>query len=186
MLVVLVGSLVAFALSFAVRSAVGGGFLGVLLANSITDIILFVVAGFLQIGLYRSVLAVTAGQPIVMGEVFSTDNIGPYLVATLLFAVMIGIGSLFCFIPGLVLAFFGFFYAFFVLDQNQSPVDSIKSSFRMVNSNLGQMIPFAIVAFLVYVLGYVACFVGILVTAPIALIAAGFAYRTLNGQPVAP
>jgi uncharacterized membrane protein len=128
---------------------------------------------------------VTAGQPIEVGKMFSTENIGPYLVATLLYSLMIGVGFFFCVIPVIVLSFFGFFYAFYVLDQHQSPVESIKSSFRLVNANMGQMIPFAIIAFLVYIVGFIACGVGVLVTAPVCLIAIGFAYRTLNGQPVA-
>ncbi len=184
-LVVFVAFIIAFALSFAIRSAVGGGFFAAILASAVTNLLTWVIVGIAQIGMYRSVLSITAGQPVEFGRVYSTENIGPYIVLQLIVGVATFVGTLLCILPGIVFSFFSFFAPFFLLDQHQEPMDAIKSSFRMVNANLGSMIPFAIVAFLVYVVGFIVCGVGVLVTAPIALIAIAFAYRTLNGQPVA-
>jgi len=186
MLVAFVGSIVAAIIASVIRSSIGGGFFGFLFVTALTQILVFVVTGLLEIGVYRSALAVTAGQPIDFGRMFSTDELGPYLIATLLWGLVVFVGFLLCIVPGIVLLFFGFFYPFYILDQRQSPVDSIRSSFQLVNANLSVMIPFALLAFLCYVVGFIACGVGVLVSAPIALIAIAYAYRTLNGQPVAP
>jgi uncharacterized membrane protein len=186
MLVAFVGSIVAAVIAGIIRSSIGGGFFGFLFVTALTQILVFVVTGLLEIGVYRSALAVTAGQPIDFGRMFSTDELGPYLIATLLWGLVVFVGFLLCIVPGIVLLFFGFYYPFYILDQRQAPVDSIRSSFQLVNANLGVMIPFALLAFLCYVVGFIACGVGVLVSAPIALIAIAYAYRTLNGQPVAP
>jgi hypothetical protein len=185
-LVAFVGSIIAFIITEVIRSSLSGGLIGLLLVSAITQILIWIITTFLAIGLYRAALAVTAGQSFTVGGVFSTENIGPYMIGAVIYGVMVGVGTLFCIIPGIVLAFFGFFWPYYVLDQQQDAVTAIKSSFTLVNANMGQMIPFAIVAFLVYVVGFVACGVGVLVTAPIALLAIAFAYRTLNNQPVAP
>lgn len=186
MIVAFVGIIVASIFSAIVRASFGSGLFSTLFAFGVTQVLLFVVSSVLQIGVYRSSLAVTAGEPIDIGRVFSSDQLGPFIIGSLLYGLMVGVGTIFCILPGIALAFLGFFWPYYVLDQNQAPVDAIKSSFSLVNSNLGQMIPFAIVAFIVYAIGAVLCGVGLLVSAPVVLIAVAYAYRTLNGQSVAP
>jgi uncharacterized membrane protein len=66
-----------------------------------------------------------------------------------------------------------------------TPGQAIRASFDLTSANLGIMIPFAIVAVLVYLAGFLACGIGILVSAPVALIAVAFAYRSLTGEPIA-
>jgi len=184
MLVVFVGLAVVSFVNLALRSTIHGVF-GFIVISILTTALYLVVAGILQIGLWRSALAVTAGQPVELAKVFSTEELGPYIIATILFGLMVSIGLFLCVIPGIIVAFLGFFYAYFVLDQRQGPTDAIRSSFKLVSDNLGTLIPFAIVVYLVYLAGVILCFIGVLVTGPIALIATAYAYRKLNGQPVA-
>ena len=185
MVVAFVGSIIAIVISAVIRNAFSGGLFGFLLVTAFTQILIFVVTGALQIGVYRSALTVSNGQRIEIGRMFAGDDLGPYLLATIALGVLTFVGFLLCILPGIAVMFFGFFTPFFVLDQHQAPVDAIKSSFRLVSANVGTLLPFAIVAFLVYVVGFIACGVGVLVTAPVSLLAVTFAYRTLNGQPVA-
>jgi uncharacterized membrane protein len=186
MLVAFVGSVVAAIVAGVIRSSVSGGLFGALLVTAITQIVVFVVTGILQIGVYRSALAVTAGQPVEVSRMFSSDMLGPYLVATIIVGVLTFIGLLLCIIPGIAVLFFTFFFPFFILDRRQQPMEAIRSSFMLVRSNAGTLLPFAILAFLVYIVGYIACGIGALITAPVALLAVAFAYRTLTGEPIAP
>jgi uncharacterized membrane protein len=64
-------------------------------------------------------------------------------------------------------------------------MDAVRASFRTTSSNVGQLLPFAIVVFLVYIVGAIACGVGLLVSAPVALLAITYAFRRLHGQSVA-
>jgi uncharacterized membrane protein len=185
-LVAFVGSVLALIITTVIRAGMGTSLAGILVVSAVADVLLFVITNFLQIGLYRSTLAVTAGQPIDIGRVFSAEGAGPYLLGSVLYGLMVGVGTLLCIVPGIALAFFGFFWPYFVLDGQQDAVTAIKSSFRLVNGNLGQMIPFAILAFLLYAVGFVICGIGVLVTAPIALLAVAYAYRSMTGQRVAP
>ncbi len=48
------------------------------------------------------------------------------------------------------------------------------------------MLVWAIVGFIVYVIGFCILCIGLLVSAPIVLIGAAYTYKKLSGQPVAP
>jgi len=185
MLIVFVGYVVTFIVRLALNSLIHG-FFGLVVLGALGVLLSLVVGGILQLGLWRSGLAITAGEPVEPAKMFSTDLLGPYIIATILFSVMVGVGTLFCFIPGLVLFFFGFFYPYYVLEQRQGPTEAIKSSFQLVSNNLAILIPFAVVVWLVYIAGAIVCGVGLLVSAPVAIIATAYAYRVLNNQPVAP
>ena len=184
MLIVLVGTAIAFGIRFVVFNSTSSVFTA-LVFSAISQVIYFLIVGALQIGLYRAALAVTSGRPIVFSELYSSENIGPFLMTVFLYGLAVGVGLILCVIPGIVVAFLGFLAPFYVLDQNQSPVDALKSSFSTVQANLGAMVPFGILAFLVYIAGAIACGIGILVSAPVALIATAYVYRSLNGEPIA-
>ena len=77
---------------------------------------------------------------------FATDQIGQYLLASLLLAIAGGIGYLLCIIPGLIVVFYSQYFGYFLLDKHMSAVDSIKASFGFVNKNLGTLIGAFIIA----------------------------------------
>ena len=186
MLIAVIGYVVASFFSIVVRNAFSGNGLGsALVVSALTQVIVWAVTGAFQIGLYRAALAITAGQQVDFASMFSSENMGPYIATLILYSVGVAVGTLLCVLPGIAFLFFGFLAPFYVLDQQLSPVDAIKASFRTVSSNVGGMLGFAIVTLLVYLAGLLACLVGILVTAPVALLAIAYTYRTANGQPVA-
>jgi uncharacterized membrane protein len=183
MLVALVGFLIAGIISGILRSA-ASGFFGILVVTAVGDVIFLLIGGVCQIGIYQSAVAVADGRPVEPAKMFTTDLLGPFVIALLLYGLMVGVGSLFCFIPGIVLAYLGFFTPFYVLDARMSPTDAIRASFQVTSKNVGGLIGFAVVAFLVYVLGFIACFVGVLVAGPVVLLATTYVFRSVNGRPV--
>jgi uncharacterized membrane protein len=149
--------------------SMGSAFLSLILF-----VIGFVIALTISIGLIRAALAITAGEPVNPEMLFKTDQLGPYFVASL----VVGLLNL---IPcvGLVTTFFLFFYGFYIVDQQMGAGDALSASFNLVKEHIGELVLFLIVVLLLEI-----CTCGL--GWPIALIAGGYAYRTLNGQPVAP
>ena len=183
MLIALVGYIVAAIVAGVIRGA-ASGFIGLLVTSAVGDLLLLLVGGFLQIGIYQSALAVADGRPVEPGKMFSTDMLVPFAIAVFLYSLMVAVGTLFCFIPGIVLAYLGFFTPLYVLDKRMAPTEAIRASFQITSKNVGGLIGFAIVGFLVYVLGFILCFVGTLVAAPVVLLATTYVFRNLNGEPV--
>jgi hypothetical protein len=139
----------------------------------------WIVSAIIQLGLVRIALDVTAGGQPDVANVFKTDRLGPYIIASILYGLAIFVGFFALCIGALIAAFIFYFYPFFILDRNEDPVQSLGSSFNLVKQEPGTLILLAIVA---AVLTGISC--GIL--APVGWFAAAYAYRTLSGQAVAP
>jgi uncharacterized membrane protein len=175
-----VGIVISDAISILVRNATNG-----FLSNAIAGILTWVVPVSLELPLFRAALLDTRGQRPTTEVLRNFDRLGPFLVANLLVGIMVGIGFFLLVVPGIILFFFSYLTPFYVLDQEQSPVEAIRSSFRVIRNNIGPMALLALFGALLWVLGLVLCVVGLLVTGPVVLIAATYAYRMGERQPVA-
>ena len=81
-----------------------------------------------------------AGRPPAMGAAYGEvlARLGAVVGASVLGALIIGIASLFLFIPGLVAAFFLMFALPAVLLERLGPVDGLKRSAALVGDNAGR------------------------------------------------
>ncbi len=140
--------------------------------------IAFIVSMILQIGLIRVGLLVTAGQKVTPAAAFSTDNLAPFIIATLLFGVAYFIGFFALCIGAIIVGFLFWFYGYYVLDANQDPVTSLKSSAELTTKNFGTVGVFAIVAI---VLTVITCGLA----APVVQISTAYMYKALNGKQIA-
>jgi len=139
----------------------------------------FFVSMLVGAGLIRAALTVTQGGAPDPAQMFSTERIAPYVVATILVALLSFVGLLACCIGLFVVRIFLLFYGFYVLDpqRNAEPADSLKRSYDLVRGNAGDVLLFALV---IVVINLLTCGLAIGVTE----LATGYAYRQLNGDPV--
>ena len=154
-----------------------GGFTGLFLS------LIFSVAGLmisfiLQAGLIRVGLAIVGGREPEPGMLFQTENIAPFAIASILVGLLVIVGLFACCIGALVVLLFTLFYGYYVIDKGQGGIESIGSSFALVKDNAGAVIGFAII---VVVLNLITCGLAIGVTQ----IALAYAYKSLNGEPIA-
>jgi len=156
------------------------------LVGFVLAIVFWILGQVLTIGTLNAGLFITRGEAPEIGKVFSTDRLGDYIVASILFGIAVAIGLILCVIPGIVLAVMLSFYGYFVLDQNMNGMDALKASFDLVKSNGGNVIVVLIVAFVVNIIGLALCGVGMLVSAPVSQIMIAYTYKKLTGQTVAP
>jgi hypothetical protein len=159
--------------------------------NSIFGSIIFslinlVVTSAISIILIRAVLMIVDGKQMDTAALFSTDNLGQYIVGALLVALGTWIGLILCVIPGIIFAFLAYYWNFFIVDKGLEPVDAIKASIDMVKENVGTVLIWAIVAFLITAIGFALCCVGAIVAVPVVFIGNAYLYRRLNNEPVAP
>ena len=61
----------------------------------------------------------------------------------------------------------------------------IKASVAFVNANLGTLIGFYIASAIAIFVGALLCGIGLLAAIPVVVIAQAYAYRSLQGEPVA-
>jgi uncharacterized membrane protein len=179
--IVVVGILVYFVLFAAVGTS---STIARSLVTGLAEGIFFVFAQLLAAGLYRGALRVTDGQDFKVGDMFQGYDKAQVVIAALLIAIGTAIGTVLCYIPGLIVGFLTFFTIMFVVDQQMSAIDAIKASYKLVTENLASTLVFYILAGLVLLVSACICGVGLLVGIPVALLGLAYTYRRLLGQPV--
>jgi hypothetical protein len=160
-----------------------GNFIGRVVDSIFLALILqigfWIVSLIIQLGIVRLALDVTAGREPEVSTLFKTDRLAPYIIASILYGLAVMVGLLALCIGAVIVAFFLYFYPFFILDRNEEPVASLQSSFNLVKDHIGEL---ALLAIACIVITAISC--GVL--SPVAWIAAAYAYKNLTGQPVAP
>ena len=150
-------------------------------------VVVVTLLGYLmQAGIIRGALHLTYGRPLEFKTFFQFDNLGGVIAASLLIGLGTGVGFLLCILPGIVFAFFAQFALYFVLDKQQGAVEAIRSSFSLVNKNLGTVVVLFLAVYVVQAVGGMLCGIGQLVAIPLTVIATAYMYRRMLGEPVAP
>lgn len=158
------------------------GWIGYVFALLLPMAISFVV----QAGVYCAGLGVTRGVAPSLGMLVERTNLGTYIGTVLLVALASTIGLFLCILPGLAVLVFCAYAPLIALDKGLGPVESIRRSVELVRDNLGQVLIVLLLSYGVYYLGSLVCCIGLLVSAPVALVAITYSYRALNNEPVAP
>jgi uncharacterized membrane protein len=139
----------------------------------------------LEYGIVRASLAVVDGREPTFGEAWNMERFGPFIVAAILRGILVFVGLLLCIIPGLIIWFLTIFTPFYVIDKNLAPTEAIANSIALVRRHAGKLILFCLVAWLVYLLGAIVCFFGLLVSIPVAVVATAYMYRRIQDESVA-
>ena len=63
---------------------------------------------------------VTRGETPDLGKAFSTEHLGPFIIGSILYGIIVVIGLILCIIPGIIAAIMLAFYGFYILDQGMS------------------------------------------------------------------
>lgn len=116
------------------------------------------------------------------GDMFKGFNFFiPALVASLLIAIFTTIGTIFCIIPGLVIAAMYQFTYLFIVDKKMDFWPAMQASHAIVKNDYFGFTIFFIAASLLNIIGILCCFVGVLATMPILYAAVTVAYKEIVG-----
>lgn len=146
-----------------------GGFVQILVGISIVTISLVIVSG--NMPTYEDTI-----------KSFKTYKIAwHYLLATLLYALIVVVGIILLIIPGIYLAVRLQFYKFIVIDnENMGPVNALKKSMDITRGHFWKLLGFMITLGLFNLLGLLFFVVGLIVTIPVSVLAMAFLYKKLS------
>ena len=105
------------------------------------------------------------------------SNFWFYVLATLLYGLIIGIGTLLLVVPGIILGLMLMFYGFVMIEKKRGPLEALKESKRLTDGFKGDLFVFSLLAIGLNLLGVLALFVGVLVTMTVTFIAMAHLYR---------
>lgn len=147
--------------------------------------VLYMAINFIvQAGVLRAGLGVTKGEAPSLSMLTDTTNLGTYVGTTLLISLAAFVGFILCILPGIAVVVFAAYAPFIALDKGVGPVEAIQQSIDMVKNNLGPVLLVLLLSYAVYYIGSLACYVGLLVSIPVALVMLAHSYRALTGDTV--
>lgn len=149
-------------------------------------IALYAVAIFAEAGFVTGCLDIADGRQVTVAWFFRPRNLGMVIVAALLLGLITAALSALCFLPGLIFGFFAMFTVPFVVDRSLPATKALTTSFTTVTSNFGGALLSWLAQAAVIIFGTLACGVGLLVAAPVAMLILIYTYRTLSGGQVFP
>lgn len=82
----------------------------------------------------------------------------------------------------LIIQILFFSYPFIIVEKDAPVIEAIQQSYQITKGNLGTMILYFLTAAGINLLGILACCIGVLITAPLTLIASAGLYRSLSGS----
>ena len=155
------------------------------LVLSVALLVAYMAINFIvQAGVLRAGLGVTKGEAPRLSMLTDMTNMGTYIGTTLLISLAAFVGFILCILPGLAVVVFAAYAPFIALDKGVGPVDAIRQSVDMVKNNLGPVLLVLLLSYAVYYIGSLACYVGLLVSIPVALVMIAHSYRAISGETV--
>jgi len=146
-------------------------------------IIAFVLQFALTLGLIKICIMFCDNQKGTIGDLFSCFHLFfKYLLATILYVVLVAVGFVLLIFPGVIWAIKFVFYPYFIIDKNQGVIDSLKASSRITMGAKWDLLGFYFVFFIINLLGMVCLIIGLFATVPTTMVAFALIYRKLLSQ----
>lgn len=154
----------------------------------VLSLISFVLAQLIAIGWIKIALDITDGRPISAQAVMDKFRLVlPYLIAALLYALMVGVGLILLIVPGVIAAIAFAFYGFHIVDTGSTdPIGALRRSAEITRGYRWQLFFFWLLLIGINLLGILLLIVGVLFTSGISLLAVAYVYRRLSPAPAAP
>lgn len=157
-------------------------------AASVFVVFLVVVLGALylavaQANIVRGTLRILADEKISYANFFQFERVGTVLLAGVIIGAFSGVLA-FTFVAPVLLSGLTTFTYWLIVDKNYGAWDAIVGSMSIVWNNIATVVVFLIASAIAYYVGLMFFGVGILLAVPVVIIAQGWLFKTLIGQPV--
>ncbi len=148
-----------------------------------------VIHTIVNMGIIYSLIRIIKGAPPRFSDIFRTVHpFWRYLGASVVYAIVVGVGLVLLVIPGLVLAVSLQFYSYLILDQDLGLFQSLWRSWEITRGARAKLILLAISLVAINLVGALLLGIGLLWTIPMSLAAIAHVYKALadnsSGMPI--
>ena len=169
--------------SFSYRMSLGAA----VVYSFIFGIISFVVGMFVNMAQIKIGLRFSKGETADFPDLINEwPRFWDFLLGSILYALIVIGGLILLIIPGIYWAIKYHFYGYLIIDRGLGPMDAIKKSGELTDGAKWNLLVFWLALFGIYILGFLACCVGILFAIPVIIVAVAYVYRTLLVATMAP
>jgi len=143
-------------------------------------IISFVVGMFVNMAQIKVGLRFSKGETADFPDLYNEyQRFWDFLLGSILYALIVLGGLILLIVPGIYWAIKYYFYGYLIIDQGMGPMDAIKKSGELTKGVKWNLLVFWLALLGIYILGFLACCVGILFAIPVIIVAVAYVYRTL-------
>lgn len=152
---------------------------------AIARLVNIVVSYFAMFTFVRFGLKVWKGEKPFWNDIFAFKPalFGLYVVASIIQSVAVGVGLVLLIVPGLIAIVRLGFFGFILIEEDIKPVHALKKSWAITKGRFWPIFGFGIVLFLINLAGALAIGIGLLVTAPLTLLATVYVYGKIKAAP---
>jgi uncharacterized membrane protein len=162
-------------LTFLILAAIAGSGLG--------TCVFFVIGGAIYVGISRAILGLIAGKPPTVGMMFDGfDRLGQAFLAMLVTKILVGLGTLLCIVPGIILYLMWMFVYFVMAEMDLDFWPAMQASAKLAEGYWWELFCLLLACLIVAVLGLLVCLVGIFIAQPVIVTAIALAYRFLQAR----
>jgi len=176
---------VTFAIS-GVFSFLANHFKNDLLLNIVIQIISFIVSLFISVGLTKILLNIYDKKEVKLADLFSgAPQYVNYLVGSIIYSLIVMVGFILFFFPGIYLALKYQFYCYLIVEKNMGPWEAIKASGKITDGYKWKLFGFIMLSLLINLAGLIALIIGMFATIPLIMMAQVYIYKKLSAGIVA-
>lgn len=144
------------------------------------DILSTLVDFVITMGFIRIALKFCDGEKAEFGDLFSCFHLLlKYAIGLILYVIVVTIGLILLIIPGIILAIKFSFFSYFIVDQEQGPIEALKNSSAITKGAKLDLFLFFLLLGLINLAGVLALGIGLFATVPTTMVAVAFVYRRL-------
>lgn len=159
-----------------------GGFIIMLFGDAFLMFVMIAAINVMMANMYRMAIMALSGIKPNVNEMFKFGpNSTNVIVASLLVGLATGVAAIFCYIPAFIVGGLLMFAMPLVVDRNMAPMDAINASINALKKDVVMAALFFFVIGICAGVGEVLCFIGVILTLPVAPIAIAMLYRDYIG-----
>ena len=147
----------------------------------------FVLGSTILVGINRAILGMLAGRPPTVEMMFSGfDRFGQAFLAGLVMSILVGIGLVLLIVPGIILWLMWMMTSLVIAETNQDFWTAMQTSANLTRGYKWELFCLCLAFIPIFLLGLLACCIGVLISQAVAATATALAYRFLQSKQARP
>lgn len=160
---------------------IGGAFIRYPVLTTIMYVIGFLLSVYIHLAMVNISLKVYKGETPEFRDIFTGSRFfWRFLLADILYGLMVTIGLALCVIPGLYFGIKYHFFGYIIVEQDMGVLDALKKSWQITNGAWWDLFVLFILLWLIALAGVVLCGIGLLFAWPIIFMAVVYAYKRVS------
>ena len=142
-----------------------------------------VISALVSLGVIRILLNIHDNVEATIEQLFTSyPLLLKYIVANLLYNILVVVGLIALIVPGIIFAIRLEFYGFFIVDEKCGIIESFSRSWELTQGIANKLFLFNIIATIIIGIGALLLGIGLLVAVPVVMLAMTFIYRKIKKQ----